>query len=174
MAICVTYICQTNNMNRYIRCRDCGHNLPYLHYMIDVHSSRRMKICNICEKMKQYKDYHNKWCSTCKIYIEKSKFDVHVHSNLFARSKFDFKTRKLVVKQYFDEIKRRIEGGAIDYLKKAVTLAYLDRVSLNDLLPENDVKDLQHSNITSVKSLLLNIDYFKKETFRENHYKSAK
>jgi transcription initiation factor TFIIIB Brf1 subunit/transcription initiation factor TFIIB len=133
-----------------------------------------MKVCNICEKMNQYKRYQNKWCSTCKVYIENERFDEHIHSNLFARSKFDFRTSKRVKQQYFDEIKRRIDGGAASYLKKAVTVAYLDRVLLTDLLPESDVKDLKHSNITNVKSLLLNIDYFKKETFRETHYRSVK
>jgi len=161
-------------MNKYIKCHDCGHRLPYLHYMIDVHSSRRMKVCNICEKIDQYKRHLNKWCSTCKVYIENERYAGHVHSNLFARSKFDFRTRKKVMQQYFDEIKRRINSGAVESLKKAVTIAYLERVSLNELLPESDVKDLQHSNITNVKSLLLNIDYFKKETFRETYYRSVK
>ena len=119
--------------------------------------------------MKDYKKRHTKWCNTCKIYIDKDIYNDHVHSNLFAKSVVDFTNPKKEKLRYFNIIEKRIENHA-DCLMSATNMNVFDNLDMIYLVPDSEYNNLCNTNIRSVKSLLLNINYFKHENFRQTYF----
>ncbi len=110
-----------------------------------------------------------KWCSKCKMYINVDIFNDHVHSNLFADSIVDFTNSKKQKDVYYNLVGKRVHDGSADCLKTAENIKCIEELKLEFLLPDYAVNDMEYSNIKDALSLLINIEYFKKEVWRDVH-----
>jgi hypothetical protein len=133
----------------------------------------------MCNRLRCYRNDYMRWCHRCKIWYERCSIK-HQHTNVFAKSIFDFKGAKAQKENYFKITHTFVNEIHHNHLRSSrgsskqiptdrclVCSHNLSRITLADLLPESEVDVVKNAGILTPDSLLININYFKNERLRQ-------
>lgn len=162
-------------MNDFKKCCTCGSMLPITEF-------RSKWRCIMCNQLRRYRNEFMKWCHRCKIWYERCSIK-HQHTNVFAKSIFDFKGAKVQKEKYFRIIHEFVNDVHHNHLRssrgcskpsptdKCIICSHnITLMTLNNLLSESDVGVVKSAGILTPASLLINVNYFKQERIRQFYF----